>query len=188
MMNFIENLNDEAKVAIGLIIAERMFQLIDISEDGYKTGREALDSCWKWLEGEGIEADDLYDHIDSKDYIDVAEFAHFEEDDKKQYAWYAVLDAVSYTIWQAYKKENSKFVPQAIEVINDETLIILGENAVESEFFKLESIDKVKKYLFEKYPVDSDLKNKTIIKKDMMKMVDNNGNSSLSTTNEPQEK
>ena len=174
MMNFIKNLNEEAKVAIGLIIAERMFKLIDISEDDYKTGREALDSCWKWLEGENIKADDLYDYIDSKDYIDVAEFAHLEKDDKKQYAWYAVLDAVSYTIWQAYKKENMKFVPQAIEVINDETLIILGENSVESKFFKFESIDKVKKYLLEKYSVGSDLQSNTIIKKDMMKMVDNN--------------
>lgn len=174
MMNCIESLNEEAKVAIGLIIAERMFKLIDISEDDYKTGREALDSCWKWLEGENIKADDLYDYIDSKDYIDVAEFAHFEKDDKKQYAWYAVLDAVSYTIWQAYKKENMKFVPQAIEVINDEALIILGENSVKSKFFKFESIDKVKKYLLEKYSVGSDLQSNTIIKKDMMKMVDNN--------------
>ncbi|MDM5186296.1 Imm6 family immunity protein [Bacillus sp. DX4.1] len=172
-MNFIENLNEEAKVVIGLIIAERMFNLIHISEDGHKTGRGALDSCWQWLEGEEIEVADLYGYIDSEDYIDVVEFAHLEKDDKKQYAWYAVLDAVSYTIWQAYKKENRKFVPQAIEGIDDETLIILVENSVESKFFKLESIDKVKKCLLENYSISSEIQSNTIIKKDIMKMVDN---------------
>ncbi|ACD22349.1 conserved hypothetical protein [Clostridium botulinum B str. Eklund 17B (NRP)] len=38
MMNFIENLNEEAKVSIGLVIAERMFKLIDENDDGYKIG------------------------------------------------------------------------------------------------------------------------------------------------------
>ncbi|MGG3925321.1 Imm6 family immunity protein [Metabacillus fastidiosus] len=51
-MDFIKNLNTEAKVAIGLLIAEKMFSLIVMDEPGYKTGREALDCCWKWLEGE----------------------------------------------------------------------------------------------------------------------------------------
>lgn len=35
----------DAKIALGLIIAERMFSIIDRNEDGYKIGREALDSC-----------------------------------------------------------------------------------------------------------------------------------------------
>lgn len=137
MMNFIENVCEEAKVAMGLIIAEKMFKLVHMNDTGYKTGREALDSCWKWLEGENIEANDLCDYIDSEDYIDVAEFTNNEEDDKKQCAWYAVLDAVSYTIYQAYMKENRSSVPQAIEVIDDETLRRLVESSVESVFLRL---------------------------------------------------
>ncbi|MBN1051990.1 hypothetical protein DV092_07975 [Clostridium botulinum] len=69
MMNFIENLNEEAKVSIGLVIAERMFKLIDENDDGYKIGRDALDNCWKWLEGESIEANDLCDYIDSEENV-----------------------------------------------------------------------------------------------------------------------
>lgn len=96
-MDFINKLNIEAKVALGLIIAENMFNIINMDEDGYETGREALNSCWKWLEGEKIDADDLCNYIDSEDYIDVAEFTNEEKDVQKQYAWYSVLDAVSYT-------------------------------------------------------------------------------------------
>lgn len=69
MMNFIENLNEEAKVSIGLVIAERMFKLIDENDDGYKIGWDALDNCWKWLEGESIEANDLCDYIDSEENV-----------------------------------------------------------------------------------------------------------------------
>jgi Immunity protein Imm6 len=148
-MDFINNLNADAKVAVGLVIAEKMFNIINMDEPRYKTGREALDSCWKWLEGEKIEADDLCNYIDSEDYGDVAEFANKESDAQKQYAWYSVLDAVSYTTYQAYEKENRKFVPQVVEVIDDETLRILGENAIESGYFKIESLNDVKIYLME---------------------------------------
>ncbi|MFD6439428.1 Imm6 family immunity protein, partial [Peribacillus sp. NPDC060186] len=115
-MDFIYNLNAEAKVAVGLVIAENMFNIISMDEPGYKIGREALDSCWKWLEGGKIDADDLCNYIDSEDYVDVAEFTNKEKDVQKPYAWYSVLDAVSYTTYQAYKKEKRKFVPQVVEV------------------------------------------------------------------------
>lgn len=150
-MDFIDNLNIGAKVAIGLVIAEKMFKIISMNEPGYETGRGALDSCWKWLEGEKIDADNLCNYIDSEDYVDVAEFANKEDDIKKQYAWYSVLDAVSYTTYQAYKKEKRKFVPQVIEMIDDETLRILGENAMESGYFKMESLNDIKNYLLENY-------------------------------------
>ncbi|MDQ0861806.1 Imm6 family immunity protein [Bacillus sp. V2I10] len=167
-MDFINNLNAEAKVAIGLVIAEKMFNIINIDEPGYKTGREALDSCWKWLEGEKIDADDLCNYIDSEDYVDVAEFANKERDVQKQYAWYSVLDAVSYTTYQAYEKENRKFVPQVVEVIDDETLRILGENAIESGYFKIESLNDVKIYLLENYSSNDSSKTSNHIKRDSL--------------------
>ncbi|BCB38283.1 hypothetical protein BCJMU39_3183 [Bacillus cereus] len=51
---------------------------------------------------------------------------------------------MSYTIYQAYKKEKRKFVPQVVEIIDDETLRILGENAIESGYFKIESLNNIK--------------------------------------------
>ncbi|MDM5284309.1 Imm6 family immunity protein [Peribacillus frigoritolerans] len=164
-MDFINNLNAAAKVAIGLVIAENMYNIISMDEPGYKTGREALDSCWKWLEGEKIDADDLCNYIDSEDFVDVAEFANKEKDVQKQYAWYSVLDAVSYTTYQAYKKEKRDFVPQVIEVIDDETLRILGENAIESGYFNIESLNNVKKYLLENYSLNHNIENYNYIKR-----------------------
>ncbi|MEC0345204.1 Imm6 family immunity protein [Peribacillus frigoritolerans] len=167
-MDFINNLNTAVKVAIGLVIAENMYNIISMDEPGYKTGREALDSCWKWLEGEKIDADDLCNYIDSEDYVDVAEFANKEKDVQKQYAWYSVLDAVSYTTYQAYKKEKREFVPQVVEVIDDETLRILGENAIESGYFKIESLINVKKYLLENHSLNDNIETYNYIKKDSL--------------------
>lgn len=174
MFKFIENLNENAKVALGLIIAERMFSIIDRNEDGYKVGREALDSCWEWLEGKAMDVNDIYYYIDSDDGDDVAELAYDEDNVEKQYVWHTVLDAISYTIYQAYKRENRKTVPQAIEIINDKTLIILGENAIESKLFKIESLDKLKKYLLENYPIATTSEERPIIKEKIMKMVNDN--------------
>ncbi|PEI84688.1 immunity protein imm6 [Bacillus pseudomycoides] len=170
-MDFINKLNTEAKVAVGLVIAENMFNIIGMDEAGYETGREALDSCWKWLEGEKIDADDLCNYIDSEDYIDVAEFANEEKDVQKQYAWYSVLDAVSYTIYQAYKKEKRKFVPQVVEVIDDETLRILGENAIESGYFKIESLNNIKRYLLENYSLNDSIETYNYIKRDSLPLI-----------------
>lgn len=156
MMDFIQNLSEEAKVAVGLVIAEKMFHLIDRNESGYKIAREALDSCWKWLEGEKVTADDLCTYIDSEDFEDIAEYANGEEGLQKQYAWYSVLDAVSYTIYQAYKREERKVVPQIIEMIDDETLKILVENAMESRCLKMDSVRNVIMTLMENDSVGVD--------------------------------
>lgn len=160
-MNFIHYLTAESKVATGLIIAEKLFHTIEFNEPGYQTGREALDDCWKSLAGENITGDYLYNYIDSGDYIDITEFANDEENRLKQHAWYAVLDAVSYTIYRAYEKENVKIVPQAMESIDDDTLKTLGENAIESGLFNLESINNIKTYILENDSSGSKLKRPT---------------------------
>ncbi|SFJ92792.1 MULTISPECIES: Imm6 family immunity protein [unclassified Bacillus (in: firmicutes)] len=174
MMDFIESINENAKVVIGLIIAESMFELIGKNDNGYKTCREALDSCWKWLEDEEIEADDLCGYIDGEDYLNLATLVLRIKDKKEADALGSVLYAVSYTTWQAYKKENDYCFPQPIEVIDDTTLVRLTELAIESKFFKMESLNEVKKHLLENYPIGGGLQSNTIIKEDIMKMVDNN--------------
>jgi len=167
-MGFIQNLSEEAKVAVGLVIAEKMFHLIDRNESGDKIAREALDGCWKWLEGEKVTADDLCTYIDSEDFEDIAEYANREEGLQKQYAWYSVLDAVSYTIYQAYKREERKVVPQIIEMIDDETLKILVENAMESSCLKVDSIRNVIMTLMENDSVGVDGERDERIKKERL--------------------
>ncbi|QRY37797.1 Imm6 family immunity protein [Bacillus sp. PDNC022] len=151
-MDFINDLSEEAKVALGLAIVEKIYTFIDKEDDGYHIGEKALDDCWKWLSGKELRADDLCNYIDSEDYMDVAEYANKEKDEQKQYGWYSVLDAVSYTAYQAYRRENKKFVPQVLEVIDDETLIVMWENAIESKMIDMAELNILRKYLVDHYP------------------------------------
>jgi len=151
-MDFINDLSEEAKVALCLAIAEKMYTFIDKEDDGYHIGEKALSDCWKWLSGKELSADDLCNYIDSEDYMDVAEFANKEKDEQKQYGWYSVLDAVSYTAYQAYRRENKKFVPQVLEVIDDETLTVMWENAIESKKIDMAELNTLRKYLIDHFP------------------------------------
>lgn len=170
-MDWINRLNNNAKVALGLVVAEKMYGAVTIDEPGYKVGRSALDNCWEWLEGGDITAEDLYNYIDSDDYMDVAELVIEEEGEQKQYAWYTVLDAVSYTIYQAYKKEKIKYVPQAIEIVDDETLKILIENANESSLFNVDLIREAQKFLLENHSSNTETSQSDPIKKELV-MID----------------
>lgn len=109
--------------------------------------------------------------IDSEDYMDVAEFASEEESEQKQYAWYTVLDAVSYTIYQAYKKEKIKYVPQAIEIVDDETLKILIENANESGLFNVDHIKEAQRFLLENHSFNTETSKGDPIRKELV-MID----------------
>ncbi|GAB6255101.1 MULTISPECIES: hypothetical protein [Peribacillus] len=52
-----------------------------------------------------------------------------------------------------------------VEVIDDETLRILGENAIESGYFNIESLNNVKKYLLENYSLNDNIENYNYIKR-----------------------
>lgn len=52
-----------------------------------------------------------------------------------------------------------------IEVIDDETLRILGENAIESGYLNIESLNNVKKYLLENYSLNDNFENYNYIKR-----------------------
>ncbi|MEH6848910.1 MULTISPECIES: Imm6 family immunity protein [Bacillus] len=164
----------EARTTIYLIIAEKMFRKINKNDEKYTYGREALDKCWQWVECKGILADDLYELIDSRDCYDITEFAEDEDDMNRAEVWYALVDAVSYTIWQAYKNENAKYVPQAIEIIKDELIEDLIQHTTDTGFFYVECIEKLRNYLLENYLVDSAWESGAITKEEIMKMVDDN--------------
>lgn len=176
MKDYINNITDNAKVAIISAVAENLFELLDINDkyDEYKMGRDALDDCWKWLEGEEIEAETICSYIDSENGFDVMEFAQREKNREKQNAWCAVLDAVAYTTVKAYERVGDYFPPQIVDSITDDTIIICFEMVVEAELFKVEMLEKIHKYLLENYPAGNDMESSYITKEEIMKIVNEN--------------
>ncbi|MDR9800920.1 Imm6 family immunity protein [Bacillus paralicheniformis] len=141
----IDNLQNEVKVGFVLTVAERVFSVISKDDERYPEGREALDKCWLWVESHAVTGDDLYELIDNADFTGISEFAEEEEDLNIARLWSLLVDAVAYTSWEAYKKEKVKYLPQALESINNDSITIFLNSAVETGFITLKEIEKIGK-------------------------------------------
>ena len=142
---FLDNLQNKVKVGFVLTVAERVFSVISKDDERHPEGREALDKCWLWVESHAVTGDDLYELIDNADFTGISEFAEEEEDLNIARLWSLLVDAVAYTSWEAYKKEKVKYLPQALESINNDSITIFLNSAVETGFITLKEIEKIGK-------------------------------------------
>ncbi len=62
-----------------------------------------------------------------------------------------LVDTVSYTSWKAYKKEKTKYLPQALEGIKEDSLLIFMQSAVETTFITKEELDLIKHNFLSNY-------------------------------------
>lgn len=143
----IDNLQKEVRVGLVLTVAEIVFSVISKGDERYPNGREALDKCWLWVESHAVTGDELYELIDNADFTGISEFAEEEEDLRIARIWALLVDAVAYTSWEAYKNENVKYLPQSLESINTDSIIIFLNSAVETSFVKVEEIKKIEKII-----------------------------------------
>ena len=150
-------LKDEIKVSFIVTIGEKVFSEINENDERYFDGREALDKCWKWAENKSISADDLYELIDNAECTGISEFAEDEENLDIARLWSLIVDIVSYTAWMGYKKENTKYLPQALESIKEDSIIILLKSAVETNFITEKEVLIMQQKLLSNYKSDEDM-------------------------------
>ena len=150
-------LNDVIKVSFIVTIGEKVFSKINENDERYLDGREALDKCWKWAENKSISADDLYELIDNAECTGISEFAEDEENLNIARLWNLIVDIVSYTAWMGYKKENTKYLPQALESIREDSIIILIKSAVETNFITENEVLIMQQQLLSNYKLDEDM-------------------------------
>lgn len=168
-LQIISKLEGEVKVGFAITIAEKVFSQIKDVDERYIDGRDALNQCWMWAESNGISADDLYELIDNAEYIGISEFAKDEDDLNISRLWSLLVDTVVYTSWMAYRKEKTKYLPQVIEGIEEESLIDFIKNAIETTFITKEEIAAMEQHLLSNYQVSND--KIVIIRDDFMKKI-----------------
>ncbi|MCD7036739.1 immunity 6 family protein [Metabacillus sp. GX 13764] len=147
----IYSFNNYIKVACTLTIAEKVFKEVSESDIRYAEGRKSLDACWLWVERGDINADSLYELIDNEDFTGISEYAEEEEDLNIARLWSLLVDAVSYTAWQAYKKEGAKYLPQSLEGIKDESIEVYINSATETTFINDEEIEEILERILAEY-------------------------------------
>lgn len=168
-LQILSKLKDKVKVGFVVTITEKVFSQIKVGDERYLYAREALNNCWIWVESNGISGDDLYELIDNAECKGISEFAEDEEDLNIAKLWSLLVDTVSYTSWNVYKKENTKYLPQALKSINEESFIILIESAVETGFISKDEIAAMEQHLLFHYQNSND--SIVLIREDFMKKI-----------------
>ena len=143
----LESLEDKIRCGFVIAIGEKVFKHISEENDRYTDGRAALDTCWNWFENGNISGDELYEIIDNAECTGISEFVAYEKDIRLARIWCLLVDIVSYMAWIEYKKEKVKYLPQALEGIREDSILVLLDSAVETTFITEDEISMMQNKL-----------------------------------------
>lgn len=106
-------LSEDAQVAIFLLLAEDAIKYF-INKEFTKSAKNALNTCWSYIDKRSVNGDDLYDLIDSNEY-DITDLQADAETENDVRVWDCIIDSVLYTCRKAYDASNED-LPQAVEI------------------------------------------------------------------------
>jgi len=156
-MEWVKNVNADARAAYVLTLSEKIMGKIE-NYEWFHPVRETMDLCWEWVEEKKHSGDDLYLRVDNEDGDGIAYFDEDINNSQDKLVWLCVLDAMYYSILQAYQYEREEYVPQAIEMVDDQTIDEFMEKIIQVEGYQEEWAERLKQYLLENYPASSDKK------------------------------
>lgn len=135
----------DKKIIIDIItkIGENAFSIVDKNDEKYLDGKQALDKCMSWSQEKNVSADELYELIDNPECTGISEFIDEENDSKTASLWCLLVDIVSYTAWIAYRKEKTKYLPQALEGIREEDFSYIINDVIENELISDTEVMKI---------------------------------------------
>lgn len=153
-MEWLIGVHTDARAAFLLALTEKVIDQIDL-EEGYQKARETLNMCWDWVEEKKHQGSDLYHMLENEEATGVAIYIQFTDDSQQEAIWFCTVYAIVYTIWQAYKYENQKYMPQPIELIDDDAINEFMAEIREIHGFQEIWVDGLKRYLLEYHSLTS---------------------------------
>jgi Immunity protein Imm6 len=170
-MEWLEKLSSDAKVAYLLTLTEKMMHQIE-KYHWYGLARNVMDMCWEWLEEKKHHGDELYlridNDVDGLGHIKGVAFVDDQPDPQEKALWFCVTQAAFYVTWQAYEYEEEEYVPQAIEITDDEAIDWFMESMRKADGYQEEWSERLKEYLLENHPARSD---KKIKREELLKLI-----------------
>ncbi len=117
----ISRLSQTEKCNLAIELGERAAKYFD--NDAIKSQvADALDLANKWNESEDA-GELLYDFLDNEEH-GFTIYQENEEDEIKINAWNCVIDAIAFVSKMAYLESGIKYLPEPIEIVDDDILII----------------------------------------------------------------
>ena len=90
----------------------------------------------------------LYNFLDNEEN-GFTLFQEMEEDEKKISAWDCIIDAVAYVSRAAYENEGIKYLPEPIEIVDDNIFTHMVQSLTLCDSMECEYIEKVYKKCLE---------------------------------------
>lgn len=135
----ITELNQKSKCTFAVKLAERASSYIQKSSVKSSIF-EAINIGWEWIHTEQNAGDVLYNFLDNEKN-GFTLYQEMEKNEKEISAWDCIIDAIAYVSKAAYEKEGIKYLPEPIEIVDDnifthmiKSLILCDDR--ESEYIK----------------------------------------------------
>ena len=144
----ITKLEQKTKCTFAIKLAERAS--LYLQESSVKDLiNEAIEVSWKWVHTEENLGEVLYNFLDNEEN-GFTLFQETEEDEKKISAWNCIIDTVAYISRTAYKKEGVKYLPEPIEIVDDNIFTHMMHSLILCDSMEREYIEKVYQKCLEK--------------------------------------
>ena len=113
----IAKLDQKSKCIFAIKLGERAS--LYFKEDNVKgLINEALKDAWEWVQTGRDVGETLYDFLDNEEN-GFTLFQEMEENPQNINAWDCIIDAIAYISKAAYEKKGVKYLPEPIEIVDD---------------------------------------------------------------------
>lgn len=137
----ITKLNQKSKCIFAIKLAEKASSYLQDS-NVKDLVNEAIEVSCKWAKTEKSVGEVLYNFLDNEE-SGFTLFQEMEEDEKNISAWDCIIDAVAYVSRAAYEKEGVKYLPEPIEIVDDNIFTHMVHSLILCDSKEHEYIEKV---------------------------------------------
>ena len=139
----IAKLNSKDKCVLAIKLAEKAY--LYIKDNNAKNFiNNAIEVSWEWIRSGKKAGEVLYNFLDDED-TGFTLFQEMEEDEHCISAWDCIIDAIAYVSRAAYEKEGEKYLPEPIELVDDNIFIHMKKSLILCNSIKCENIVNIEK-------------------------------------------
>jgi Immunity protein Imm6 len=138
----LEDITIRARAAYYVAVAESVFAAAPPDDGSLDHGRVAMNMAWQWIEGVPVTAYDLDWQLENED----TGLISFPSD-----TCAVVGTALAYVIWQAYRAEGAKRMPQTIGEYDESVIVGFHRLAENTKVFDHQLARRLLNYLQASY-------------------------------------
>ena len=112
----LDGITIRARASYYLAVAESVFAAAPPDDGSLEIARQAMNMAWQWIEGASVEADELDGCLEDED----TGLQFFIKNNTS----ITISAALAYVIWGAYQAEGRKVLPQTINEVTEQIMIL----------------------------------------------------------------